>query len=141
MCLEMWPRINLLSAWYFSSSLTNCPLTCKYVTQKIVDLLCFQLSSVGHWRWLFRKRFADFNLFLFYSLLYIYHGEWKYSIFSILGGFLWCPRFQVWHFGESGRLCWSFTSRLLILLFILWTAVFGELHGCFDILRARFILT
>ena len=27
-CLETWLSINLLSAWCFSSSLTNCPLIC-----------------------------------------------------------------------------------------------------------------
>ena len=27
-CLETWLDINLLSAWCFSSSLTNCPLIC-----------------------------------------------------------------------------------------------------------------
>ena len=34
-----------------------------------MTLLCFELLAVENWRWLFRKRFADFSLF---SLLFSY---------------------------------------------------------------------
>ena len=50
-CLETWLSINLLSAWCFSSSLTNCPLICTnfgvtcayntfFINLMLVPVLC-----------------------------------------------------------------------------------------------------